>query len=141
MFSIADLKSADEVSTPYAKDVRIEHGKKAGWLAPVELEPKRKKVREKSPSRRASNRGCLFMSLAEYLQLLDWTGSQLKPGKRGSVAKTAPPILERLNLSPELWLQVVEQFGKRRSANRITPVSRFNTAATSPTPASISRQA
>ena len=138
---IIDLKSADEVSTPDAKDVRIEHGENAGWLAPVELEPKRKKVREKSSTRRASNRGCAFMSLPEYLQLLDWTGRQLKPGKRGSVAKTAPPILDRLNLSAELWLQVVEQFGKRRSANRVTPASRFNAAATSVVTTLVSRQA
>jgi REP element-mobilizing transposase RayT len=53
---IADLKSADDVSTADAKDLRIEHGQKAGWLAPVELEPKRKKVREKSPSRRGLDR-------------------------------------------------------------------------------------
>jgi len=38
---IADLKAADEVSTADAKDARIEHGESAGWLAPVELEPKR----------------------------------------------------------------------------------------------------
>ena len=138
---IADLKSADNVSTADAKDVRIEHGQKAGWLAPVELAPRRKKARKTSPSRRASNRGCVFMSLSEYLQLLDWTGRQLKPGKRGSVPKTLPPILERLNLSPELWLLVVEQFGKRRSANRVTPASRFNTAATSAIPVLTSRQA
>ena len=137
---IADLKSADDVSTVDAKDVRIEHGEKAGWLAPIELEPKRKKVREKSSSRRASNRGCVFMSLPEYLRLLDWTGRQLKPGKRGSVAKTAPPILERLDLSPELWLQVVEQFGKRRAANRVTPASRFNAAVPSSVPTSVSRR-
>ena len=137
---IADLKSADDVCTADARDVRIEHGEKAGWLAPVELEPKRTKVREKSPSRRASNRGCVFMSLPEYLQLLDWTGRRLKSGKRGSIAKTAPPILDRLDLSPELWLQVVEQFGKRRSANRVTPASRFHTAPTSPISPSGSRQ-
>lgn len=58
---------ADVVSTADAKDARIEHGENAGWLAPVELEPKRKKVREKCSSRRASNKGCVFMSLAEYL--------------------------------------------------------------------------
>ena len=80
------------------------------------------------------------MSLPEYLQLLDWTGRQLKPGKRGSVLKSAPLILERLNLSPELWLQVVEQFGKRPSANRITPASRFNAAVPSAIPTSVSRQ-
>ena len=49
----------------------------AGWLAPVELEPKRKKVREKRSSLRASNKGCVFMSLPEYLELLDWTDRPL----------------------------------------------------------------
>jgi len=129
---IADLKSADEVSTADAKDALIEHGESAGWLAPVELQPKRKKVREKRSSRRASNKGCVFMSLAEYLELLDWTGRQVKPGKRGSVAANAPPILDRLNLSPELWLQTIAGFGKRRSANSVTPASRFNVAAKTP---------
>jgi hypothetical protein len=128
---IADLKSAEEVSTADAKDVRIEHGAKAGWMAPVELEPKRKNVREKCSSRRASNQGCIFMPLPQYLELLDWTGRQLKPGKRGAIPKNAPPILERLNLSPELWLHAVEHFGKRRAANQITPASRFNATARS----------
>ena len=126
---IADLKSADDVSMADAKDVRIEHGRNAGWLAPVELEPKRKKAREKCCSRRASNKGCMFLTLAEYLQLLDWTGRQLKPRKRGVIPKNAPPILDRLNLSAELWLHTVEHLGKRRSANRITPASRFNAKA------------
>jgi len=94
---IADLKSADEVSTADAKDARIEHGESAGWLAPVELEPKRKKVREKCTSRRASNKGCVFMSLAKYLELLDWTGRQVKPGKRCHPAYSSPPASCRRN--------------------------------------------
>ena len=126
---IADLKSAEEVATPDAKDVRIEHGPRAGWLAPVELEPKRKKVREKVLTRRASNRGSVFLSLPDYLRLLDWTGRQLHPGKRGSIAVDAAPILERLEISPEIWLQAVGQFGKRRTPNQVTPASRFNAAA------------
>jgi REP element-mobilizing transposase RayT len=128
---IADLKSAEEVSTADAKDVRIEHGSRAGWMAPVALEPKRKGVREKCSVRRASNKGCIFMSLSQYLELLDWTGRQLKTGKRGSIPKDAPPILERQNLSAELWLHAVEHFGKRRAANRVTPASRFNATARS----------
>ena len=136
---ISDLKSADVVSTADAKDVRIEHGSNAGRLAPVELEPKRKKAREKCCGRRASNKGCLFMTLAQYLQLLDWTGRQLKPGKRGTIPKNAPPILDRLNLSAELWLHAVEHFGKRRAANRVTPASRFNATA-KPAPQSVAVQ-
>jgi len=133
---MADLKSADEVSTADAKDTRIEHGSQAGWLAPVELEPKRKKAREKCSSRRASNRGCVVLSLADYLQLLDWTGRQIRPGKRGSIPKSLLPILDRLNLSPDLWLHAVEQFSKRRAANRVTPASRFN-ATGQPTPVAV----
>ncbi|MEZ6122058.1 MAG: hypothetical protein R3C49_02645 [Planctomycetaceae bacterium] len=101
-------------------------GKLAGWLAPVELEPKRKKVREKRSTCRAANKGCVVMSLAEYLQLLEWTGRELQPGKRGSIPKNTAPILDRLNLSNELWLHAVELFGKRRAANRVTPASKFN---------------
>jgi hypothetical protein len=43
--------------------------------------------------------------------------------------KNAPPILDRLNLSAEVWLHAVERFGNRRSANRITPASKFNATA------------
>ena len=138
---IADLKSADEVSTAAAKDLRMDHGEQAGWLAPVELEPKRKAVRETCTSRRASNRGSVFMSLAEYLQLLDWTGRQMRPGKSGSISENVPPILERLQLSEELWLHAVEQFGRRRAANRLTPASRFNPTAQPSPPSTMTRQA
>ena len=55
----------------------------------MELEPKRKKVREKCSSRRASNKGRVFMTLTEYLQLLDRTGLQSKPGKRGVIVGCA----------------------------------------------------
>ncbi|MEJ7593131.1 MAG: hypothetical protein WKF77_16420 [Planctomycetaceae bacterium] len=48
---IFDRHSAAEVSTSDAQDQRIEHGENAGWLAPVTLDPPRKKVREKQSSR------------------------------------------------------------------------------------------
>ena len=70
---IADLKSADVVSTADAKDARIEHGENAGWLAPVELEPKRKKVREKCSSRRASNKGEEKGSGAKKVDWVIWS--------------------------------------------------------------------
>ena len=111
---IADVTTAEEVSTADAKDVRVEHGARAGWLSPVELEPRRRKVRERSTSRRCSNKGCLPMSLADYLELLDWTGRQVHPGKRVSIRGTAPPILERLEVSGDLWLLMVKKFSAKR---------------------------
>ena len=78
------------------------------------------------------------MSLPQYLELLGWIGRQLKPGKRGSIPRNAPPILDRLNLSAELWLHAVEQCSKRRVANRLTPTSRFNaTAKPAPQPTAV----
>ena len=109
---IEDRQSANEVAASDARDVRTEHGEKAGWLAPIAVEPPRKKVREKRSARRASNRGCLPMTLDQYLQLLDWTGRQIRQDKGGSIPAECDPILERLGLNAEMWLEVVKSFRK-----------------------------
>lgn len=109
---LADLKTAEEVSTPDAQDNRIEHGDRAGWLAPLPLEPKRQAVRAKKTARRASNKGCLRMGLGDYLQLLDWTGRQIRHGKRGTMPANLEPLFERLGISTELWVDCVVNFRK-----------------------------
>jgi REP element-mobilizing transposase RayT len=40
----------------------------------------------------------------DYLELLDWTGRQLKASKRGAIDAKAPPILDRLGMSAENWV-------------------------------------
>lgn len=110
---IVDRQSASEVSTADSKDVRIEHGQQAGWLAPLALEPPRQRVREKPTTRRASNKGCLPMTLDDYLTLLDWTGRQIRKGKTGRIPETCAPILERLDCSAETWLDFVQNFRLR----------------------------
>ncbi len=110
---IIDRQSAAELSTSDAKDQRIEHGECAGWLAPIDVDPSRKKVREKQTARRASNNGCLQMTLDEYLRLLDWTGRQLRRDKAGRIPPEFSPILERLDCSAETWLDLVKNFRKR----------------------------
>ncbi|MEJ7589992.1 MAG: hypothetical protein WKF77_00435 [Planctomycetaceae bacterium] len=110
---IEDRASAAEVSTADAQDHRIEHGEKAGWLAPIPLEAKRKKVREKETDRRAGNKGCLPMSLDDYLKLLDWTGRQFRTDKRAAIPAACAPILDRLDCSEETWFDLVKNFRKR----------------------------
>jgi len=112
---IVDRQSALEVSTAAAQDARVEQGDAAGWLSPIALEPPRKAVREKPTRRRVSNKGCLPMSLDDYLKLLDWTGRMIRRerGKQGHLAGETPAILERLNCDVQTWLDFVQHFRQR----------------------------
>ena len=40
------------------------------------------------------------ISNAEYIALVDWTGRQLHPGKRGRIAMDEPPALRKLVWMP-----------------------------------------
>lgn len=48
---------------------------------------------------RASDKGFLSIKLPDYLELVDWTGRQIRGGKRGRISDKCKPILERLGLS------------------------------------------
>ncbi|SEP57043.1 hypothetical protein SAMN05421693_10164 [Ectothiorhodospira magna] len=58
----------------------------------------------------------------DYLALVDYTGRAIDPRKKGAIANTLPPILERLGLTPDQWLAQSTQFEalyrprRRRSA-------------------------
>jgi hypothetical protein len=84
------------------------------FLAPLELDEQGGEIGPcGSPSgTRCSDKGFLPMSVADYLDLLDWTARQAVPGKRGSTPVDIPPILERLKLSPTVWCELVRDFGR-----------------------------
>jgi len=42
-------------------------------------------------------------NLIEYIQLVEWTGRQLKAGKRGHISSEIPPIFERLKINTAAW--------------------------------------
>ncbi len=54
-------------------------------------------------------------------ELVDWTGRQTRPDKRGQIAAELSPILRRLRLSPEPWVETVLNFGRwfRLAAGRV----------------------
>jgi REP element-mobilizing transposase RayT len=93
---------------------RTRPGRSSGWLSPVETLEVSDAVGPDlcSSGRRASCKGFLPMSLAEYLQLLDWTGRQVREGKSGRIPKHLSPILARIGLDAPDWCELVQRFGR-----------------------------
>jgi hypothetical protein len=51
------------------------------------------------------------LSEEHYLELLDWTGRQLGADKRGNIPPDLRPVLDRLELDVEAWVDNVERYG------------------------------
>lgn len=51
------------------------------------------------------------LSTADYLQILEWTGRMLVPGKRGRIAQDAPAILSVIDRDADRWTNRVSAFG------------------------------
>ena len=51
--------------------------------------------------------------LADYLELVDWTGRVIRDDKRGAITDNLPPILERLQIDPRYWFFMTEHFESR----------------------------
>jgi hypothetical protein len=56
-------------------------------------------------------RPALPLSLDEYLDVLDWTGREIRESKRGHIPEHIAPILTRLEIDCNTWLQTVLNFG------------------------------
>ena len=52
------------------------------------------------------------MSLDQYLELLDWTGRQVHSEKRGRIPAHLAPILDRLEILEDKWVDAVKNFGQ-----------------------------
>jgi hypothetical protein len=52
----------------------------------------------------------LPFNLKDYINLVDWSGRIIREGKRGSISSNYPPILDRICIEPEKWLNLTTQF-------------------------------
>jgi len=50
------------------------------------------------------------MRLTDYLDLVDWTGRQIREDKRGSISEAEPAIMNRLGIDSEHWLYITQNF-------------------------------
>lgn len=62
--------------------------------------------------RQETPRGLAF-NLVDYLHLLDWTGRAIRDDQCGKIHEHTPPILQRLNISPDNWLELSTNFERR----------------------------
>ena len=75
-------------------------------LQPKSLLPFAGNLRQPKP------RGLSF-NLIDYIELVDWTGRIIRDDKRGAINETAPPILQRLNISTRYWVELSTSFEQR----------------------------
>ena len=71
---------------------------KDNWLAPIFDTTKEK--------------GFFHMTFEEYLELLDWTGREIRDDKRGAISDDLAPILKRLKLKTDNWTEHLIGFRK-----------------------------
>jgi hypothetical protein len=55
-----------------------------------------------APIAGARSRACA-VDERSYVQLVDWSGRQLRPGKKGAIPQGAPSALTRIGVEPDLW--------------------------------------
>jgi hypothetical protein len=51
------------------------------------------------------------ISEESYLELLDWTGREVRADKRGHISPDLRPVLQRLDLDVEAWAENVARYG------------------------------
>jgi REP element-mobilizing transposase RayT len=106
-------------ATAETKSAIAEVGKPSVQPTPEEATQAACRLRPK-PAARASDQGYLPIELEKYLSLLDWTGRQLRADQQGVIPSHFAPILERLGINVEGWIQTVQYFGRwfKRAAGR-----------------------
>ena len=93
--------------------IKASESKCDAMLAPLSIDERKDSIGavvSKSGSR-ASDKGYLPMTLASYLELLDFTARKLAGNKRGKTPESADLIFDRLEISQEVWLELVNSFG------------------------------
>jgi hypothetical protein len=80
------------------------------WLAPLTLQADQLGDIASKSCFRASDKGLLNISLPDYLRILDWSGRQVRARKRGAIPADLEPILKRLQIEPDEFLDTVENF-------------------------------
>jgi hypothetical protein len=110
-----DFRSSADRQRMSTHDWERRQRKASDWLSPLEIAESGDPIGADVSGcvRRASDKGFLSVSLESYLELLDWTGREVRGGKRGVIPKHLQPILRRIGLNGSTWCELITHFGRR----------------------------
>jgi len=113
-----DKKPEDSREFERMKAELVHESNRDAWLSPLYESSLAKKSKEYG--------SFLNMNEEDYLALLDWTGKQQRPGKTGSIPADLQPLLTRMDIEMEAWLETVKQFDNwfHRVAGRLENVTK-----------------
>ena len=102
-----------------------ENNKLSGWMSPIEISEASDPIGpDADPSgRRASRKGAVAISLARYLELLDWVGRTIRGDKRGAIPSGLAPILSRLGLTGKELLNHLWSFSSSLGSDEFVPMT------------------
>jgi REP element-mobilizing transposase RayT len=98
----AKMAKTPEISEHTSVKTRLEAAV-AGKPQPKSLFPFVGNERESMP------KGLPF-KLADYFDLVEWSGRIIREDKRGAISGKIPPLLERLQIDPDNWKTLTTQF-------------------------------
>ena len=55
--------------------------------------------------------GCPVLRLGDYIELVEWTGKQVRTDKRGAIPKHTPSLLKNLRITEKRWTTQVKGIG------------------------------
>ena len=111
----AAVAATPETSDHTSIKLRIEYWKKKSnqqlddqneSFQPKSLMPFVGNLRQRMP------KGLIF-NLIDYIELVDWTGRIIRDDKHGAIHGASPPIIKRLNISTDHWLELSTKFEYR----------------------------
>jgi hypothetical protein len=106
--------SDKETSSESNREEGEEESKPDEYLAPIEIVDVKggEGSKPSKTKKRCSDKGATSICSMSYIQLLDATARIIKEGKTGFTPEEIPPVLERLNVNPDLWIAYATQFGR-----------------------------
>ena len=99
--------------TPEGSDFTSIQQRVRGVTTPAELEPATPQLQQLSAYQQDIDNHAVPFALADYLELVDWTGRCQRKDKRGYISESIPPILQRLFIDSEQWQRTMLPSGLR----------------------------